>query len=129
MGSLARRVYSQVKVFVKFGLNRFRFRSPERNREVAERRFTHINRVVRSAIAEAEAEYRGLRGRIVKARGSVMSLLGHVEHSETDAACRAQLADIEHRLIAGERSLAQLEDHLAALRKVGRRLDRLIDEA
>jgi hypothetical protein len=43
-----------------FGFHRFRFRSPERNRETDERRLARIKGVVRSAILEAEAEFKGL---------------------------------------------------------------------
>ncbi len=112
-----------------FGLRRFRFRSPERDRASAERRLALIQSAVRSAIAEAEGESKGLRGRVAKARSSVMSLLAQVEDRETDPACRAELANLEHALLTGERSLAQLEDHLTALRKLERRLDRLLNQA
>jgi hypothetical protein len=43
-----------------FGLRRFRFRSPERNRENDERRLTRIKAVTHSAVLEADAELRGL---------------------------------------------------------------------
>jgi hypothetical protein len=39
-----------------FSLRLFRFRSLERNRESDERRIAFIQKVVRSAVAEAEAE-------------------------------------------------------------------------
>jgi chromosome segregation ATPase len=112
-----------------FGLRRFRFRSPERNRESAERRLGHIQGAVRTAIAEAEAESKGLRLRVARTRSSVVSLQAQVEGRETDQACRAELSNLEHALLTGERSLAQLEDHLTALRKLERRLDRLINQA
>jgi chromosome segregation ATPase len=112
-----------------FGLRRFRFRSPERDRESAERRLDLIRRTVRSAIADAEGESKGLRARVAKTRSSVVSLQAQVEGRETDLACRAELANLEHSLLTGERSLAQLEDHLTALRKLERRLDRLMNQA
>jgi hypothetical protein len=111
-----------------FGLRRFRFRSPERNRETDERRLSRIKGVVHSAVFEAEAEFRGLRARVARTRRSVMSLLAQVEEREPDPACRAELANLEHTLVAGDQSLAQLEDHLTVLRKLERRLDRLIDK-
>jgi hypothetical protein len=111
-----------------FGLRRFRFRSPERNREAMDRRLALIQRVVRSAVVEAESESKGLRMRIARMRRSVMSLLGQVEEREPDPSCRAELANLEHTLVVGEQSLAQLEDHLTVLRKLERRLDRLIDQ-
>jgi hypothetical protein len=111
-----------------FGLRRFRFRSPERNRETDERRLARIKGVVRSAILEAEAESKGLRTRIARTRRSVMSLRAHVEDHELDPACRAEFVNLERTLFAGEQSLAQLEDHLTVLRKLERRLGRLIDQ-
>jgi hypothetical protein len=113
-----------------FGLRRFRFRSPERNRETDERRLSRIKGVVRSAVleAEAEAELKGLRARVAKTRRGVMSLLAQVEDREPDPACRVELTNLERTLRAGEQSLAQLEDHHTVLRNLERRLDRLIDQ-
>jgi hypothetical protein len=99
-----------------FGLRRFRFRSPERNREAMDRRLALIQRVVRSAVVEAESESKGLRMRIARMRRSVMSLLGQVEEREPDPSCRAELTNLEHTLVVGEQNLAQLEDHLTVLR-------------
>jgi hypothetical protein len=125
----AHRSVAVVREGAMFGLRRFRFRSPERDRASAERRLAHIQGAVRTAIAEAEAESKGLRVRVAKTRSSVVSLQAQVEGRETDPACRAELANLEHALLTGERSLAQLEDHLTALRKLERRLDRLINQA
>ena len=111
-----------------FGLRRFRFRSPERNRETDERRLSRIKGVVRFAVLEAEAELKGLRARVAKTRRAVMSLLAQVEDREPDPACRAELTNLERTLRAGEQSLAQLEDHLTVLRKLERRLGRLVDQ-
>jgi chromosome segregation ATPase len=111
-----------------FGLRRFRFRSPERNRETDERRLSRIKGVVHSAVLEAEAELKGLRARVAKTRRAVMSLLAQVEDREPDPACRAELTNLERTLRAGEQTLAQLEDHLMVLRKLERRLARLIDQ-
>jgi hypothetical protein len=111
-----------------FGLRRFRFRSPERDRETMERRLALIQRVVRSEIAEAEAEPKGLRTRLARTRRSVMSLLAQVQDRETDPACRVELTTLERTVVAGEQSLTQLEDHLTVLRKLERRLHRLIDQ-
>jgi hypothetical protein len=104
-----------------FGLRRFRFRSPERNRENDERRLARIRGVTHSAVLEAEAELRGLRVRIARTRRSVVFLLAQVRERETRPACRAELANLERTLLAGERGLAQLGDHLTALRKLDRR--------
>jgi hypothetical protein len=111
-----------------FGLRRFRFRSPERNRDTEERRLVRIKGVVHSAVLEAEAELKGLRARVAKTRRAVMSLLAQVKDSEPEPACRAELTSLERTLRAGEQSLAQLEDHLTVLRKLERRLGRLVDQ-
>jgi hypothetical protein len=111
-----------------FGLRRFRFRSPERNREADVRRLARVKGAARSAVLEAEAELKGLRARVARTRRAVMSLLAQVEDREPDPLCRAELAHLKRTLLAGERSLAQLEDHLTVLRKLERRLDRLIDQ-
>ena len=74
-----------------FGLRRFRFRSPERNRDTEERRLVRIKGVVHSEVLEAEAELKGLRARVAKTRRAVMSLLAQVKDSEPDPACRAEL--------------------------------------
>jgi hypothetical protein len=111
-----------------FGLRRFRFRSPERNRDTDERRLARIKVVVHSAVFEAEAESKALRIRVARTRRLVMSLLAEVEDRDPEPACRAELTNLGRTLRAGEQSLAQLEDHLTALRKLERRLDRLIDQ-
>jgi hypothetical protein len=111
-----------------FGLRRFRFRSPERDRETMERRLALIQRVVRSAIAEAEGESKGLRTRLARTRRSVMSLLAQVQDRDPDPACRAELTILERTVRAGEQSLAQLEDHLTVLRKLEGRLRRLTNQ-
>ena len=64
-----------------FGLRRFRFRSPERNRASAERRLALIGTVVRSAIVDAEGESKGLRVRVAQARSSVVCLLAQVQEA------------------------------------------------
>jgi hypothetical protein len=92
-----------------FGLRRFRFRSPERNRETDERRLSRIKGVMHSAVLEAEAELKGLRARVAKTRRAVMSLLAQVEDREPDPACRAELTNLERTLRAGEQSLDRLQ--------------------
>jgi hypothetical protein len=108
--------------------HRFRFRSPERDRETDERRFGLIRTVVRSAIADAEAEAKGLRVRIAEARRSAIFLVEHVGYGECAPTSRAALKTREEHLLAIERRLAQLEDHLAALLKLERRVNRIMDQ-
>jgi hypothetical protein len=101
-----------------FSLRLFRFRSLERNRESDERRVAFIQKVVRSAVAEAEAEAAGLRARMVKARRSVIFLVEQVESGEPDPGHRAELTSLEARLVVGEQRLAQLKDHVGFLRSI-----------
>jgi hypothetical protein len=90
--------------------DRFRFRLPERDRESDEM-------TVRSAIGAAETEGKGLRARIAEAGRSAMFLVGH-----DGGPARAGLQTREqHPRTIGQR-LAQLEDHLTALRRSERRL-------
>lgn len=96
-----------------FSLRLFRFRSLERNRESDERRIAFIQKVVRSAVAEAEAEATGLRTRMAKSRRSVIFLVEHGESGGTDPSHRAELTSLEARLLVGEQRLAQLKDHVS----------------
>ena len=77
-----------------FGLRRFRFRSPERNRETEERRLARIKGVVHSVVLEAEAELKGVRARVSGTRRSVTSLLAQIKEREPDPACRVELANL-----------------------------------
>jgi hypothetical protein len=103
--------------------DRFRFRSPERDRETDERRFGLVRMTVRSAIGAAETEAKGLRARIAEVRRSAMFLIG-----QDGGPARAGLQTREQHLRTIGQRLAQLEDHLTALRKLERRLNRLIDQ-
>src|SRR6516162_954293 len=98
-------------------LRQFRLRSPERNRETDARRLALIRRVVRSAIAEAEAEAKGLRARIAKARRSTMLVLAKIGDDETAPSRHVEHTSLEPRLRAAEGRLAELNDHLMHLRK------------
>jgi hypothetical protein len=96
----------------------FQFRSPERDEATDARRIELVQRAVHSAIGDAEAEVKGLRTRIAKARTTVTSFLAHIEDGDPDPACRAQLSNVEQRLLAGERRLAQMNEHLVRLREL-----------
>jgi hypothetical protein len=108
--------------------HRFRFRSPERDRENDERRFGLIRTVARSAIADAETEAEGLRARIAEGRRSAIFVVQPNDHGEYGSTNRAALETREGHLLAIERRLAQLEDHLTALRKLERRVNRIMDQ-
>jgi hypothetical protein len=95
-----------------------RFRSSERNRVTDARRLAFIRRAVRSALAEAEAEAKGLRARIAKARRSAIFLVAHIDSGMAEPTRHAELTSLEPRLRAAEARLAQLRDHVAHLRKL-----------
>ena len=101
-----------------FSLRLFRFRSLKRNRESDERRIAFIQKVVRSAVAEAEAEATGLRTRMAKSRRSVIFLVEHGESGGSNANHNAELTSLEARLLVGEQRLAQLKDHVEFLRSI-----------
>jgi hypothetical protein len=96
----------------------FQFRSPERDQAADNRRIALVRGAVRSAVADAEAEVKGLQTRVAKARASVTSLLAQIEDGEPPPDCRARLTPLEQRLLAGERRLAQMKEHLARLREL-----------
>jgi septation ring formation regulator EzrA len=96
----------------------FQFRSPDRDQETDKRRIALVQKAVRSAVTDAEAEVKGLQTRIAKARTSVTSILAQIEDGDPDPACRAQLTNVEQRLLAGERRLVQMKDHVARLREL-----------
>jgi hypothetical protein len=100
------------------GLRSFRFRSPERNRQNDERRVALIRNVVRSAITDAEAETRGLRARIVKARQSSIFLLQQIDGDEPKLSRLTELTSLEQDLRASEKRLAELQEHIAFLRNI-----------
>jgi hypothetical protein len=101
-----------------FSLRLFRFRSMERNREKDERRVAFIQKVVRAAVADAEAEATGLRARMAKARRSAISLVEQADSGEPGRSHRAELTNLERHLLAGEQRLAQLKDHIEFLRSI-----------
>jgi hypothetical protein len=96
----------------------FQFRSPNRDQETDNRRITLVQKALRSAVADAEAEIRGLRTRMAKARMSLTSLLGQIEDGDPEPALGAQLNNAEQRLLAGEQRLKQMKEHLARLREI-----------
>jgi hypothetical protein len=100
-----------------FSARLFRFRSPERNREVDNRRFALIQRAARTALAEAEAEAAGLGARITKARRALIFLKEHREAENSQPTSDVELASIERSLLTAEGRVEQLRDHIAVLSK------------
>jgi hypothetical protein len=101
-----------------FNLRAFRFRSLERNQDNDERRIAFIQKVVRSAVADAEAEATGLRARMAKAQRSAIFLVEQADDGELDPKHRAEITNLEQRLLAGEQRLAQLKSHIEFLRGI-----------
>jgi hypothetical protein len=93
----------------------FRFRSPERNRVVDNRRFALIQRAVRTALSEAEAEATGLGARVAKARRALIFLSEQVEVESNGG---LDLENIERSLLAAEGRLEELGDHIKVLREL-----------
>jgi hypothetical protein len=93
----------------------FQFRSPDRDQETDRLRIALVQKALRSAVADAEAEVKGLRTRIAKARMTLTFLLAQIENGDPVLARGAQLNNAEQRLLAGERRLAQMKEHLARL--------------
>jgi hypothetical protein len=100
-----------------FDLRRFCFRSPERDRKTDERRIALVQNVVRSAVADAEAEATRLRARMANARRSAIFLVRD-DSGESGPTRRSELTSFEQHLLAAEQRLAQLRDHLAFLRTI-----------
>ena len=100
-----------------FSARLFRFRSPERNREVDNRRFALIQKAARTALAEAEAEANGLGARIAKARRALIFLKEHREAENSQPTSDVELASIERSLLTAEGRVEQLRDHIAVLSK------------
>jgi hypothetical protein len=96
----------------------FQFRSPDRDQETDRRRIALVQKALRSAVADAEAEVKGLRTRVAKARMSLTSLLAHIEDGDPEPARGAQLNNAEQRLVVAERRLTQMKEHLARLREI-----------
>jgi hypothetical protein len=101
-----------------FSFRIIRFRSLERDRTADERRVALIQKAVLSAVAEAEDEAKRLRVRISKVRSSAIFLVEQVDDHELAPTCLADLTSVEKHLLADERRLAQLRDHLAFLRSI-----------
>jgi hypothetical protein len=98
-----------------FGLSQSRFRSLERDRETDQRRLAEICKAVRLASADAEAETKGLRVRIAKARRSSIFLVDQSDGDDPGPNARTKFTS---GLLSAERRLAQLSDHLAFLRDI-----------
>jgi antitoxin component of MazEF toxin-antitoxin module len=107
------------------GLRRFWFRSPESNRDTDERGWGASRRM---CIPRSWNQKLNLQDSdpVARMRRSIMSRSCRARSASP--ACRAKLGNLEHTLVAGDQSLAQLQDHFTVLRKLEPRLGRLIDQ-
>jgi predicted nucleic acid-binding Zn-ribbon protein len=96
----------------------FRSRSPQRDRETDQARLARIHQTVRTCVTNAESELNGLRARLEKAQHSASMLVGNIDNNEHDEASRSELRSAEERLLATERRIVQLKDHIAALQRI-----------
>jgi hypothetical protein len=101
-----------------FDFRQFLFRSPERDGETDRRRLALLQQAVHAAVEGAQHESNGLRGRLEKARESAAFLLAQMDDGVPEAARRAELANVEQRLVGAERRLARLRIQLTILRTI-----------
>jgi hypothetical protein len=73
---------------------------------------------VHSAVESAEHESSGLRGRLEKARQSAAFLLAQMDDGIAEVARKAELTNVEQRLVGAERRLARLRIQLTILRTI-----------
>jgi hypothetical protein len=101
-----------------FDFRQFLFRSPERDGETDRRRLALLQHAVHSAVESAQSESDGLRARLERARQSAAFLLDQMDDGVPEAARRAELANVEQRLVGAERRLARLRIQLTILRTI-----------
>jgi hypothetical protein len=93
----------------------FRFRSRERDQETNRGRLVSIRESVLSTISSAQNELRGLQAPMERARQSATTLTPTGEDKEFG---ENERASSELRVLAPERRIEELKDHLAALRRI-----------
>jgi hypothetical protein len=101
-----------------FDFRQFLFRSPERDGETDRRRLALLQQAVHLAVESAQHESNGLRGRLEKARESAAFLLAQMDDGVPEAARQDELANVEKRLVGGERRLARLRIQVTILRTI-----------
>jgi hypothetical protein len=92
-----------------------RFRSRERDQETDRGRLASIRESVLSTISSAQNELRGLQARVERARQSAATLTTTGKDEEFG---ENERASSEIRVLAPERRIEELKDHLAALRRI-----------
>jgi chromosome segregation ATPase len=117
--------------FVRGGRVFARFRSQTRDKETDFARVSAIRTATRSALAEAKSEAAGLEGRIEEVRASLAFSLGDEDGSlfEREAEDEREIAALEAQLLAAERRLRDLDQHLRRLAQIDHLLDEMTGEA
>jgi hypothetical protein len=104
-------------------LKLFSFRAPQRDRESDRARLAAVHKTVSAAVMNAEAELKGLRTRLERARRSAALFFTNLENGNLEAADRTQRKSVEGRLLAAERRVKQLTNHLTALQRIRSAVD------
>jgi arylsulfatase A-like enzyme len=95
----------------------FRFRSRDRDKDTDKARLARIHDGVRSAISNAEQELGGLQARLERSRQSAETLVTTDNRDHADPEANGP-ASVQFRLLAPERRVEELKNHLAALRRI-----------
>jgi hypothetical protein len=95
----------------------FRFRSGDRDKETDKARLTRIHDGVCFAISNAEQELGGLQARLERSRQSAEALATTDNRNDADSEANGR-ASVQFRLLAPERRVEELKNHLAALRRI-----------
>jgi hypothetical protein len=97
----------------------FKFRSSARDQSADARRLDSIEQAISSAIADAEAEKRGLMRRLEPAQAQAAMFLGNdVSDSETRDPASEKLLQQAEVTLMGQRRAHELTAHVEHLRKV-----------
>jgi hypothetical protein len=96
----------------------FRFRSRDRGPDTDRTRMATIHESVRFAILSVEREFSGLRARLEHARKLAALLTNPDNQNGQDADKADRGASVELRLLAPERRIDELKDHLVALQRI-----------
>lgn len=99
---------------------RFRFRSSKRDESVDASRLGSIEKSIRSALADIEAEKKGLQRRLKEARDQAAMLVGDepFEYRDREKAKEEKLSEAEDNLMTAAGRLRELDTQTAHLQRV-----------
>jgi chromosome segregation ATPase len=99
---------------------RFRFRSSKRDESVDASRVGSVEKSIRSALADIEAEKKGLQRRLQEARNQASMLVGSepFEYRDREEAKEEKLSASEHNLITAAGRLRELDTQTEHLQRV-----------